>query len=107
MKLFHLLGFTKGLFCGSSTSGTILNLFSVCFIDGSHFFKKSAGRICHAFEVFGRGCILSELTELSELFSSYKLFLRVTEIVHLLTIFLSLFLNSVSKRRQYFTGPHY
>ena len=107
MKLFHLLGFTKRLFCGSSTSGTILNLFSVCFIDGSHFFKKSAGRICHAFEVFGRGCILSELIELSELFSSYKLFLRVTEIVHLLTIFLSLFLNSVSKKRQYFTGPHY
>ena len=61
MKLFHLLGFTKELVFGSSTSVTRLNLFFVCFIDGSRFFKEPAGIVCHAFEAFSRGCILSEL----------------------------------------------
>ena len=60
IKLFHLLGFTKDLVFGSSTSVTRLNLFFVCFIDGSHFFKKPAGIVCHAFEAFSRGCILLE-----------------------------------------------
>ena len=58
MKLFHLLGFTKELIFGSSTSVTRLNLFFVCFLDGSRFFKKPAGKVCHAFKVFSRGCIL-------------------------------------------------
>ena len=49
MKLFHLLGFTKGLVFGSSTPITRLNLFFVCFIDGSRFFKKTTGIVCHAF----------------------------------------------------------
>ena len=37
MKLFHLLGFTKELAFGSSTS------------DVSHFFKEPAGIACYAF----------------------------------------------------------
>ena len=43
MKCFHLLGFTKELGFGSSTSATSLNLFFVYFIDGYHFFKEPAG----------------------------------------------------------------
>ena len=50
MKLFHLLHFTKELVFSSSTSVTGLNLFFVCFIDGSD-----------AFEAFSKGCILLEL----------------------------------------------
>ena len=37
-----------------------------------------AGIVCHAFEAFSSGCILLEL------FSSYKLFFRVTEFSRLL-----------------------
>ena len=55
MKLFHLLGFNKELVFSSSTSVTRLNLFFVCFMDGSHFFKEPAGIVCHAFEAFSRG----------------------------------------------------
>ena len=40
MKLFHLLGFTKELVFGSSTSVTGLKLF-LCFLDGSRFFKEN------------------------------------------------------------------
>ena len=61
MKLFHLLGFTKELVFGSSTSVTILNSFFVCFIDGSRFFKAPEGLVSHTFEAFSKGCILSEL----------------------------------------------
>ena len=57
MTFFHLLGFTKQLIFGSSTSVTKLNL----FFDGSHVFKEPAGIVCHAFEVFSRGYILIEL----------------------------------------------
>ena len=32
-----------------------------CFIDGSRFFKEPAEIVCHDFEAFSRGCILSEL----------------------------------------------
>ena len=59
MKLFHILGFTKELVFGSSTSVTRLNLF-LCFLDGSRFFKEPAGIACYAFEAFSRGCILLE-----------------------------------------------
>ena len=44
MKLFHLLGFTKELVFGSSAFVIILNLFFVCFVDGSRFFKELAER---------------------------------------------------------------
>ena len=37
MKVFHLLGFPKELVSGSSTFVTRLNLFCVCFLDGSRF----------------------------------------------------------------------
>ena len=36
MNLFHLLGFTIELVFGLSTYVTRLNLFFVCFLDGSH-----------------------------------------------------------------------
>ena len=49
MKLFHPLGFTKQLVFGWSTSVTRINLFFICFIDGSRFFKEPAGIACHAF----------------------------------------------------------
>ena len=57
MKFFHLLGFTKELLFGSSTSVTELNL----FLEASHFLKEPAGIVCHAFEVFSRGYILIAL----------------------------------------------
>ena len=60
MKLFHLLGFTKELVFGSSTSVTRLNLFFVRFTNGSRYFKELAGLVCHTFEAFSRGCILLE-----------------------------------------------
>ena len=60
MKLCHLLGFTKELVFGSSTSVTRLNLSLCVFLGISHFFKESAGTACYAFETFSRGCILSE-----------------------------------------------
>ena len=46
---------------GSSASITRLNLFFGCFLDGFRFFKGLAGIVCHAFEVFSRGYILTEL----------------------------------------------
>ena len=52
MKLFYLLDFTKELFFGFSTSVTRLNMFFVCFIDGSHFFKEPGRIVCDAFETF-------------------------------------------------------
>ena len=58
MKLFHLLGFTKELVFGSSTSVTRLSLFFVWFLDGSGFVKEPAGIICYTFEAFSRGCNL-------------------------------------------------
>ena len=61
MKLFHLLGFSKELDFGSSTSVTRLNLFFVCFTDSFRFFKEPLGIFCHAFEAFSRDCILLEL----------------------------------------------
>ena len=60
MNLFHLLGFTKELVFGSSTSVTRLNLSFCVFLDRSHFFKEPSGIACYAFETFSRGCILSE-----------------------------------------------
>ena len=60
MNLFHLLGFTKELVSGSSTSVTTLTLFLCVFLDGSRFFKEPAGIACYAFEAFSRGCILLE-----------------------------------------------
>ena len=45
MKLFYFLGFTKELVFGSSTSVTRLNLFFVCFLDGSRFSKEPAGKV--------------------------------------------------------------
>ena len=59
MKLFHLLGFTKELVFGFSTSVTRLNL-SLCFLDGSRFFKEPARIACYAYETFSTGCILLE-----------------------------------------------
>ena len=61
LKLFHLLGFTKELVFGLSTSAIRLNLFLQCFIDGSCFFKEPAGIVYHAFKAFSRGYILLEL----------------------------------------------
>ena len=52
MKLFYLLGFTKELVFCSSASVTRLNLFSVCLLDASRFFKEPVGIVCHAFEAF-------------------------------------------------------
>ena len=60
MKLFHLLGFTKELVFGSSTSVTRLTLFLWIFLDGSSFFKEPAGIACYASEAFSSGCILLE-----------------------------------------------
>ena len=60
MKLFHLLGLTKELVFGSSTSVNRLNLFLCVFLDGSRFFKEPAGIDCYAFEAFSRGFILLE-----------------------------------------------
>ena len=59
MKLFLLLRFNKEQVFGSSTSVTRLNLFFVCFIDGSRLFNEAAGIICYAFEAFS--CILLQL----------------------------------------------
>ena len=61
MKLFDLVGFTKELLKGSSTSVARYNLFFVSFLDGSCFFKEPAGIVYYAFEAFSRGCILLEL----------------------------------------------
>ena len=58
MKLFYHLGFTKELVFGSSTFATRLNLFFVCFLDGSHFFLEPTGIVCPAFEEFSTECIL-------------------------------------------------
>ena len=52
MKLFYLLGFTKELVFCSSASVTRLNLFSVCLLDASRFFKEPVRTVCHAFEAF-------------------------------------------------------
>ena len=61
MKLFHLLGFTKELVFGLSTSATRqTQLVSVCFLNGSLFFKEPAEIAYYAFEVFSRSCILLE-----------------------------------------------
>ena len=61
MKLFHLLGFTKELVFGLSTSVTRPNLFLCVFLDGSHFFKEPAGIARYTFEAFSRrGFILLE-----------------------------------------------
>ena len=62
MKLLHLLGFTKELVFGSSTSVTRLNLFLYVFLDGSRFFKEPAGIACYTFEAvsMSRGGILQE-----------------------------------------------
>ena len=65
MKLFHLLGFTKELTFGSSTSVTRFKFVLVCCIDGSRFFKEPAGIVYHAFEALSRGCILLELKMIS------------------------------------------
>ena len=70
MKLFHLLGFTKELGFGSSTSVIRLNLFFVRFVDGSRFFNEPAGIVYHAFEAFSKSCILVEL-------KNYNCFLRI------------------------------
>ena len=56
-----------------------LNLFFVCFLDGSLFFEKPAGIVCHAFEAFIIGCILLELEVISFLPIIFKLIFRVTE----------------------------
>ena len=58
INFFHLLGYTKDLAFGSSTSVTRFNLFFVCFV--SRFFKEPSGIVCHTFEVFSRGWILLE-----------------------------------------------
>ena len=50
------LGFTTELAVVSSTSVTRLWLFFGCFLDGSQFFIKPSGIVCHAFETFSRGC---------------------------------------------------
>ena len=85
MKLFHLLGFTKELTFGSSTSVTRFKFVLVCCIDGSRFFKEPAGIVYHAFEALSRGCILLEL---KMMFSSYDCFLaimffKITKFAHL------------------------
>ena len=55
MKLFHLLGFTKELVFGLSTSPIRqTQLVSVCFLNAP------AGIACYAFAVFSRSCILLE-----------------------------------------------
>ena len=57
---FHLLGFTKELGFGLSTSFTRLILF-LCFLDDCRFFKELAGTACYGFEAFSRrDCILLE-----------------------------------------------
>ena len=61
MKLFHLLGYTKELVFGTSTSVTRPNLFFVCFLDGCCFFKEPAEIVCYAFKAFSKGWILLEL----------------------------------------------
>ena len=58
--MFHLLGFTKELVFGSSTSVTRLNLFLSVFLDRSRFFKEPAGIASYVFEAVSRGCILQE-----------------------------------------------
>ena len=68
MKLFHLLGFTKELVFGSSTSVTRLNLFFFCmFYIWFSLFKEPAGIVCDAFEAFSKGCI----------FKNYNSFLSI------------------------------
>ena len=52
MKLLHLLGFTKELVFGFSTSVTRFNLFFVCFSMVLAFFKEPAGIVCHTFVAF-------------------------------------------------------
>ena len=52
MELFYVLGFTKELVFCSSTSVTRLNLFFVCLLDASGFFKEPVRIVCHAFEAF-------------------------------------------------------
>ena len=63
----------------------------MCFLDGSRFFKEPAGISCYAFEAFSRGCILLELEMISFLpiivVFLYSFFL-VTELAHLLRMFL-------------------
>ena len=56
MKLFHILGFTKELVFGSSTSVPRLK----CFLVGSRFLRNQR-IVCHTFEAFSRGCILLDL----------------------------------------------
>ena len=60
MELFHVLGFTKELVFGSSTSVTNLTCFFCVFLDSSRFFKEPAGTACYALEAFSGGCILLE-----------------------------------------------
>ena len=60
ITFFHLLGYTKDLAFGSSTSVTRFNLFFVCFINVSRFFKEPSGIVRHTFEVFRGGWILLE-----------------------------------------------
>ena len=64
MRLLHILGFTKELVLGSSTSVPILNLFFLCFLVGYRFLKNQE-IVCHALEAFSRGCILLELEMIS------------------------------------------
>ena len=72
IKFFLLLGFTKELVFGSSTF--------CMFLDGSRFFKEP---VCHAFAAFTIQR-LHFVRVRNDKFSSYKLFFRVTEFVHLL-----------------------
>ena len=69
MKVFQILGFTKKLVFDSSTSVTKLNMFSVCFIDGSRFVKEYIA--CQAFEAFSRVAFYIRV-------NNYNSFLRIT-----------------------------
>ena len=52
MKLLHLLGFTKRLVFVCQLLLLDFIFFFLMFLDGSHFFKKPVGIVCHAFAAF-------------------------------------------------------
>ena len=86
MKLLHLLGFTKELVFGFSTSVTRFNLFFVCFSMVLAFFKEPAGIVCHTFVAFSIQR-LHFIRVTNDKFYSCQLFFRVTEFAHFLRLF--------------------
>ena len=93
MKLLHLLCSTIELVFGLLASVARLNLLIGC-LDGSRFFKKPAGIVCHAFEAFSRVCILLKLEMIGFLPIIFKLFFRVTGFAPLLRMFSNLGIRS-------------